>query len=1241
MQKFSIGHELLHPIAKQENGLYRLFFCKVIVYALAIVALVLISDRSTAMAVDATPAPTPTISNDPNRGRGQPDASSVRQQDAGAAAPGYCPSTGGSTQFERISNAILTPNGDGTMKLQVNVFIANPEGCVAGQECPAYDNSPEHVNAWIDWNGDKKWDDTERVMDKDLTGYLAINYAGTMTGFSQFTIPATLTTTTWLRANLGYLHDPNDACEVTWQWGNVVDQQVLLKPPQIKALKVEGSKDVNNPMTAYAVKLEAVLDTPSDFEVTKVSWSGELKPGDGNPYSYFPDKGTQGKKKITATVTYRNKTSGAIGQISKAFEFALFFEKSGDDNGDGKPNWFDYWGADGAVPGLIDPKVTYDATKGAGSYGAWSPTSDKVELGPAAAETHYPGGLAIDGTTYGNVKGIDSVSEVIAHELRHRTTINVNWGAGGAWVGKADSDFHVPTNAYYDKLPNDYEDTFGTDKTKADSKDLEHKKSAVYKYYGDNEFDAIVAGHGKKGVADKDWANPGKQSNPALVAAAGAEEVQVSRASGLVTAASQYQTPAVVLPDLAQLSGVYTDAGVDTDNNGQLDVLRITVGVTVTAPGAYQVVGWLQSGTGANLAWAYATATMSAGAQQLQLDFDGKLLRLQGENGPYKLAHIELRAGEDGDVVDSADNAYTTAAYAASSFVAPAVTYTGVYADNGVDGNSNGLFDALNVNVGVQVNAAGSYTLVGWLYAADGNPIPGAVATTAFSSSGTQTLQFDGKSIRWQRKNGPYTVRDLEVRDASQARVAFLAQAYTTPTAYTATQFESGGAEIDATAYRDHGIDRNGDGLYDLLQISSTIHATSAGLYHLSASLKDQAGQSITDIAQDVTLNTGNNAVPLDFPGGVIRQHGVDGPYQLTQVILTTQGGDVIDQQARAAMTQPYTATAFAFPLVALAGDFSDTAVDVNHDGQKDYLNVAVRVQPGNNGVVIAQGRLIDKNDNEVQWVETNVAVTAGVAQTVTLPFSATEILSHGVDGPYVVKDVLIYHTGDPSQAITGLPAYVTAGYRHTDLSIFIGAAATLAVQAAPAQLIADGSSTSEISVVVKDANGNLAPNQVVSFTTTLGQLAANSGNTDINGKVSVTLIAPTTVGNAIVTARTGSIDQAAPVAFIAGSPAYITTLITPTTLIADGASVAIVRAKVTDAYGNPIAGQVVHFTTSLGSISGSAQTDANAEANVPLTASTTAGVAQVTASIGALESTARVTFAETGYRVYLPGIQR
>jgi adhesin/invasin len=100
-------------------------------------------------------------------------------------------------------------------------------------------------------------------------------------------------------------------------------------------------------------------------------------------------------------------------------------------------------------------------------------------------------------------------------------------------------------------------------------------------------------------------------------------------------------------------------------------------------------------------------------------------------------------------------------------------------------------------------------------------------------------------------------------------------------------------------------------------------------------------------------------------------------------------------------------------------------------------------------------------------------------------------------------------------------------------------------------------------------------------------------------------------------------------------------TVITPTALAADGKSVAVVRARVTDAFGNPIAGQSVHFSTSLGSINGSAQTDSAGVAVAPLTAPATAGVAQVMVSVGALQATSNVTFAETGRRLYLPAVRR
>jgi adhesin/invasin len=249
--------------------------------------------------------------------------------------------------------------------------------------------------------------------------------------------------------------------------------------------------------------------------------------------------------------------------------------------------------------------------------------------------------------------------------------------------------------------------------------------------------------------------------------------------------------------------------------------------------------------------------------------------------------------------------------------------------------------------------------------------------------------------------------------------------------------------------------------------------------------------------------------------------------------------------------------------------------------------------------------------------------------------------MTHGVDGPYELRNVLIYNTGDPNQAITDLPVYATAGYRHTDLSIFIGGAATLAMIAAPEQLIADGSSTSKITVIVEDAGGNLVPSQLVQFTTTGGQLAASSGSTGIDGKASVDLVAPTTAGQATVTASVGGLNQAAVITFGAGQPAVLSTVIAPTALAADGQSVAIVRARVTDAFGNSIAGQTVHFSTSLGAINGAAQTDGTGVAVAPLTAPATPGIAQVTASIGALQSTANVTFVQPGRTLYLPAIRR
>ncbi|MDH3939192.1 MAG: GEVED domain-containing protein, partial [candidate division Zixibacteria bacterium] len=166
---------------------------------------------------------------------GPPDSVDVYDSDRS-----YCPSYGGSHQYESIAS-VTTIQTDQTMTITVNIWIANPTGCTSGSPCPEYDNSPEYVNAWIDWDGDEVWESHERVMDVALSGYVGINYQGTMTAVAQVTVPPGAVATTMLRANLGWDYDPNDPCAYSWTWGDAHTQSVTVESSTIKVREISIS----------------------------------------------------------------------------------------------------------------------------------------------------------------------------------------------------------------------------------------------------------------------------------------------------------------------------------------------------------------------------------------------------------------------------------------------------------------------------------------------------------------------------------------------------------------------------------------------------------------------------------------------------------------------------------------------------------------------------------------------------------------------------------------------------------------------------------------------------------------------------------------------------------------------------------------------------------------------------------------------------------------------------------------
>jgi hypothetical protein len=117
-------------------------------------------------------------------------------------------------------------------------------------------------------------------------------------------------------------------------------------------------------------------------------------------------------------------------------------------------------------------------------------------------------------------------------------------------------------------------------------------------------------------------------------------------------------------PD-ATLSGKYSDA---PGGGG----LVISVGVTAQQPGSFRIIGSLYSGDGQRaIAFASASATLTAGDGTIPLAFFGKVLHDSGIDGPYDLRFLMLyeQVSQGTEIPgDTVDNAYTTGAYRASSF---------------------------------------------------------------------------------------------------------------------------------------------------------------------------------------------------------------------------------------------------------------------------------------------------------------------------------------------------------------------------------------------------------------------------------------------------------------------------------------------------------------------------------------------------------------------------------------------
>jgi hypothetical protein len=303
---------------------------------------------------------------------------------------------------------------------------------------------------------------------------------------------------------------------------------------------------------------------------------------------------------------------------------------------------------------------------------------------------------------------------------------------------------------------------------------------------------------------------------------------------------------------------------------------------------------------------------------------------------------------------------------------------------------------------------------------------------------------------------------------------------------------------------------------------------------------------------------------------------------------------------------------------------------DVSNTGTVDITTGAIVV--GSIAVTAGTGTLIADGSSSTIIRATVLDTSNSPASSVLVTFSTTagtlSPLSATTDENGIAEVTLTSATNLGTATITAN----ARGFSDTTTVDFIaGGAANITLTAEPPNILADGSSTSVISALVTDDDGNpVANGEIVTFSITSGggTLSSLTAAT-VNGIASVTFTSPTTGASSTVRGETTNGDNASvTVVFTTEQVASITLTLGTNTLTANGTQSTTVIATVTNSDGNPVSdgtpvtltlspnGGDIDSTTAGPQVTVTLSTSGGAAVAV-LTSSTTAGQYIITATSG------------------------
>jgi len=320
----------------------------------------------------------------------------------------------------------------------------------------------------------------------------------------------------------------------------------------------------------------------------------------------------------------------------------------------------------------------------------------------------------------------------------------------------------------------------------------------------------------------------------------------------------------------------------------------------------------------------------------ITLKDDGNGADNQSGDGLYSAGYIPINPGEYSittEITGVTDNGTSFNKSIASSFTAfpPLANFNGSFFDQGMDINGDSFYDYIALNIGVNVNISGSYRLSVSLKG--NNNITESYTSTQTLSQGinqTITVNFPKENIFNIGVDGPYNVAEVSIElfnDGEWCLADKIEDQWETQS-YSLAEFEE--IPIQFTGNNsDTGNDINGNGLFDLLQVTLEIKINIPGSYNWSTRLVDQDNKEIEFISSSNMLSLGINLITLNFTGQKIGENGLNGPYYVKNLLIWRGSNSLIVNEVHT--TQQYLYYEFEGanrPPVAVAGGPYSGTVD-------------------------------------------------------------------------------------------------------------------------------------------------------------------------------------------------------------------------------------------------------------------------------------------------------------------------